>query len=976
MVGDLAPDRPGPRGMTKPAAPGATYRIQLNRDFRLTDAGAIVPYLAALGITHVYASPLLKARAGSPHGYDIVDHDQLNPEIGSDADLDRFVAKLRRHGMGLILDIVPNHMGVGGDDNAWWLDVLENGESSPYAEYFDIDWHPINPALQNKLLVPILGDHYGQVLEAGEFRLELEPASGTLGVRYFSHWLPLDPRSYPVVLQPMLAALAAAHERGALADLEALIADCRALPRRTELSKRRRRQRREGIATCKARLAELCRTHELIRKRLQKSLSTLGGQPGEPASFDGLHRLLEAQAYRLAYWVVAADEINYRRFFDINDLAGLCMDKPAVFEATHHLIARLIKEARVDGLRIDHPDGLSDPHGYYVALAELVRRSGRGGNERDEFPILVEKILASYERLPDDWPVTGTTGYEAAFHLNGLFVRPDSERPFTELFRRLSSQAEQFDELLYRCKKLVIRRALASELTTLAHLATDIARLRRSTRDFTYHGLREAIAEVAACFPVYRTYLTRERAAPDDRRYIAWAAAVARKRNPSATSQLFDFLERLLGLEALEEYSSRGRRLIVQFTQRFQQYSAPVMAKGLEDTAMYRYHRLISLNDVGFDPGSFGISPAAFHRSNQLRLQNWPHCMIGTSTHDSKRGEDVRARINVLSEIPSEWRGRVNRWRRLNRSKKRIVDDALAPSESDEYLLYQTLVGIWPMGIIDEPKLADLRDRLETFMIKSIREAKAHTSWAHSNEDYEDAVVHFVRALADDPERNPFLVDFINFQGGIARYGLLNGVAHTLLKLTVPGVPDVYQGNEVWAFNLVDPDNRRPVDYARAAAALAELETRASREPDRSSLLQDVLERPEDGRAKLYVTWRTLNLRRRRAALFRDGDYVPLMATGRLADHVCGFARRYGDEEALVVTPRWLASLRDDPATRWPDGDRWRDTWIALPSDSRDASWTDALSGAQIRPLMIEGEPRLEAGSLLRRFPGALLVRD
>jgi (1->4)-alpha-D-glucan 1-alpha-D-glucosylmutase len=961
--------------MTNPAAPSATYRLQLNRDFKLTDAEAIVPYLRALGITHVYASPLLKARAGSPHGYDIVDHDRLNPEIVGDGDLDRFVSTLRANGMGLILDIVPNHMGVGGDDNAWWLDVLENGESSPFARYFDIDWHPINPALQNKLLVPVLGDHYGTVLEAGEFRVELEPASGTLGVRYFSHWLPLDPRTYPVVLAPMLATPAVADQREALAELEALIADCRALPRRTELSRRRRRQRLEGIGTCKIRLAELCRSHSFIRERLQVSLAKLGGKPGEPSSFDGLHRLLEAQAYRLAYWVVAADEINYRRFFDINDLAGLCMDEPAVFEATHRLIARLMAEARIDGLRIDHPDGLSDPHGYYEALAELVRLSGRADGRRDGFPILVEKILASYERLPDDWPVTGTTGYEAAFHLNGLFVRPDSEQSLTELYRRLSGSSSPFDELLYGCKKLVIRRALASELTTLAHLATDIARLRRSTRDFTYHGLREAIAEIAACFPVYRTYLTRERASTEDRRYIAWAVALARKRNRSATSQLFDFLEGLLALETLDEQSSRGRRLIVRFAQRFQQYSAPVMAKGLEDTAMYRYHRLISLNDVGFDPRSFGISPAAFHRANQLRLQNWPHNMIGTSTHDSKRGEDVRARINVLSEMPDEWRRRVNRWRRLNRSKKRIADDALAPSDADEYLLYQTLVGIWPLGRIDDPLIADLRERLEAFMVKSIREAKAHTSWAHPDEDYEDAVVHFVRALTDDPERNAFLVDFINFQQRIVRCGLLNGLTHTLLKLTVPGIPDIYQGNELWAFNLVDPDNRRPVDYPRLAAALDELAAKVAQEPDRSDLLRDLLAHREDGRAKLYVTWQALNLRRRHAALFRDGDYLPLACTGDLADHLCAFARRHRDEEALVIAPRWLASLTDDPATRWPDGERWGDTWIELPSESRDASYADALSGAQIRPRLVDGEPRLEARSLLGRFPGALLIR-
>ena len=807
--------------------PCATYRLQFNRDFTFADAITLIPYLHTLGISHVYASPFLKARSGSHHGYDIVDHNALNPEIGDAASFASYAEKLEQHGMGQILDIVPNHMGVGGDDNAWWLDILENGEASVYAGYFDIDWHPVNPVLHNKILLPFLADHYGTVLEPAESKLMLDVDRGAFAVRYYEHLFPIDPHSYPQILTLRLDLLEQQIDDGreVFEAYTVLITAFQSLPRRTELSHAQRQRRYRGIATYKRRLAEICRDQPEIEAFLQENVACFNGSPGQPDSFDHLHHLLEAQAYRLAYWQVASDEINYRRFFDINELAGIRMENKEVFSATHGMVRQLIGNGRLTGLRIDHPDGLSDPFKYFCDLQMMIGEMLGNSVQQVEKPyyLLVEKILASHEHLPADWPVAGATGYEIAHLLNGLFVYPDSERSLSRLYSRFTGQAQDFDELLYKRKILIIRSVLASELSVLANLASAIAQADRYTRDFTYQGLREAIAEVVACFPVYRTYITAQRIGKDDRRYVRWAIAWAKKHSPAAEVQIFDFVQDLLTLNHLGRYTSRIQRQVVQLALRFQQYTAPVMAKGMEDTAFYAYNPLVSLNDVGFDPRAYGVSANAFHHENRQRLENWPQTMVTTSTHDSKRGEDVRARINVLSEVPQEWRRHLARWSRVNRRRKRLVDDVMVPSRNDEYLLYQTLLGTWPLEPPDAAGFDAFRGRISAYMLKAIREAKVRTSWINPNADYEEAMQHFVRMLLDNPERNAFLADFIPFQNRLVRYGLLNSLSQTLLELTVPGVPDIYQGNEFWSFSLVDPDNRRPVDYHRRERELQAL---------------------------------------------------------------------------------------------------------------------------------------------------------
>jgi len=962
--------------MKPPAIPVATYRLQFNRDFTFADACRIVPYLHRLGITHIYASPFLKARAGSPHGYDIVDHNTLNPEIGDTAAFNDYISALQQHGMGQLLDIVPNHMGVGGDDNGWWLDVLENGEASRYAAYFDIDWHPVNPALHNRVLLPFLGDHYGKILERGELKPLFVPGQGSFGVRYHEHLFPLDPRTYPRLLEHVRDALAQQTGAGreAAGPLSALVADCKAIPRRTALSAPRRAQRHERGAACKRRLAELCREYPEVSTGIDHIVARFGGTPGEPASFDPLHRLLEAQAYRLAYWRVASDEINYRRFFDINELAGIRMDNNAVFDATHRRVEQLLADGQVHGLRIDHPDGLSDPCDYCRRLQHLSPVADTPDHGTTRY-LLLEKILASHEHLPADWPVAGTTGYECAHLLNGLFVNPGAERRLGRLYTLFTGLTADFDQVLYECRKLIIHTSLSSELSVLANLASAIAGSDRHTRDFTYHRLREALAELVAGFPVYRTYITRRGDSQQDRRYMQWAIEQAKQRSPAVDVEVFDFLQGLLEPPRRGRHISLVQRRHEQFVLRFQQYTAPVMAKGMEDTAGYVYNRLVSLNDVGFDPRSFGISVSAFHHENRRRLADWPHSMITTSTHDSKRGEDVRARINVLSEVPREWQQHLLRWRRVNHRKKRLVGGLRAPSRNDEYLLYQTLVGSWPLASLDTAGLDAFRERIEAYMLKAIREAKRHTSWINPDRDYEKAMCHFVRALLDDPERNPFLADFLPFQQRIAVFGLLNSLSQLLLKLTVPGVPDIYQGNELWAFNLVDPDNRRPVDYRRRQEMLQALADASNKGSNLPALLRELRDGIVDGRAKLYLTWKVLHLRREHPGLFAEGRYLALDSEGPAADRLCTFARCFEDTEVLVVAPRWFALGDAGNSTAAGTGSTWQDTRVRCPEPEPAADYRNILSGEQVQSRPHGDGCWLNAAELLESFPVALLLR-
>lgn len=935
--------------------PRATYRLQFSGDFSFADAERIVPYLARLGISHIYCSPLLKARPGSAHGYDIVDHNAFNPEIGDRAGFERLVAALKTHDMGIMLDIVPNHMGVG-PDNVWWMDVLEHGEASRYAEFFDIDWRPLKAELRDKILLPVLGDHYGRVLESGELQLAFDATTGGFSVHYNEQRFPLDPRTYPMIfaepvearLDDVLAVARRLTERGA------------ALPEEVE-------RRAQQVAAIKQSLAAFAAGDEGVRAQIAAALSAANAAPTER-----LHALLERQAWRLAYWRTAADEINYRRFFDVNELAGLRQENPQVFEATHALIVELVTQGLVQGLRVDHPDGLNDPRGYLRRLVAVLDGETDG---RAPVFLVVEKVLASYERLPGDWPVHGTTGYDFLNALNGLFVQAPAERVLTRLYERFVQGLHDFDRELEQCKKLVMRSALGSELRVLSAALNRLSEADVRTRDFTLTALREALTEVVACFPVYRTYITADGATAEDRRFVEWAVGLARRRSLAADVSIFDFVQRMLLLDDVAHLPAKARREAIAFATRFQQYTAPLMAKGLEDTAFYRYHRLVSLNEVGGNPRRFGLSVAAFHHMNEERARAFPHAMLASSTHDTKRSEDVRMRINVLSELLLEWKTRIARWNRQNRRRKRrLADGTRWPDREMEYLLYQTLVGVWPGEGLTPAGMPAFRARIETYLIKAAREAKVRTSWLNPDNDYESALTDYVRALLPDDLQGPFLADFQPFAARVARLGALNSLSQTLLKLTCPGVPDFYQGTELIDLSLVDPDNRRPVDYAHRAALLDGVSGVAGGE-HASALFAS----PEDGRAKLYLISRVLAFRRAHAALFRDGSYVPLAVQGERADNVCAFARvlgegradRGGDRGCVVIAPRWFARLmgQDD---RFPPANAWSNTRIEAPPLADE--FENLLTGERVAVMEQGGGRWLTASALLAVLPVTVLV--
>ncbi len=951
--------------------PRATYRLQFNRTFTFNDARDIVPYLHELGISHCYASPLLKARCGSSHGYDIVDHNALNPEIGTPEEFRRFVDTLHGHDMGLILDIVPNHMGIGGSDNSWWLDVLENGRASPYADYFDIDWYPPSAGVfAGKVLLPILGDYYGNVLDRGELHLSLSEESGGFAVRYYEHLLPIDPKTYAQILGPAMVYL---KERqlgsGDLLDrLEQLADGCQHLPGRLVVGQRLRALRRDRQGAYKRELALLCQEKggkEAVQHTLE--LFNNAGQGRMP--YKRLHRLLEKQAYRLAFWQVAADDINYRRFFNINSLAGLRQEKREVFQATHRFLFSLIEQGLIQGLRIDHPDGLFDPCGYYERLNAEIRDCLQRVGSQGPFYLVAEKILAMDEELPRQWPIHGTTGYDFANLLNGLFVQPASEKPLRCIYRHCTGQDTSQEDQLYGAKRLIIEAHMASELSVLASMLRQIAEKDHHTRDFTLSALRQALTEVVACFPVYRTYVMPAMVGVADRLTVEGAVAEAKRRNPVVDPALFGFVSEVL-LLAREDDRANIKRKVARFAMKFQQYTAPVMAKAQEDTFFYRHCPLLSLNEVGGDPRRFSVSRTTFHRANKVRQQNWPHAMLTTSTHDCKRSEDVRARINVLSEIPELWQQRVRHWQRLNSRYRRPFGGGKAPSRNDEYFLYQTLVGSWPLPTPTEQELGCYRQRLSVYMKKVVREAKVHTSWLSPVKAYEVAVADFVEALLQPGQA--FWADFDDFVRKMSRFGLLNSLSQVLLKLTSPGVPDIYQGNELWNFSLTDPDNRRHVDFSQPRQMLAD---QLREKPQAGAALALMLENLEDGRAKLLVTSQTLRLRRRHPDLFAVGTYEVVPLVGNNQRHLCVIARRWGGERLVAIAPRFFAALLDGQDWQLSAPETvWGATRIFLPASSEaPRSYRNIFSGELHTVTRKDNQDGLMVSSLLRTFPVALL---
>ena len=956
-----------PERMKTRPIPLSTYRLQFNRSFTFSQAADLVPYLAELGITHCYASPYLRSRPGSMHGYDIIDHHHLDPEIGTPEEYGCFVSALHQHGMGQILDVVPNHMGILSADNAWWLEVLENGEASTYAEFFDIDWYPLKDELRGKVLVPVLGDQYGTVLDRGELKLTFDPEKGEFSIFYFQHRFPVNPREYPRILgydpEALQRQLGADNEN--LLELQSLISAFNHLPGREEAAPEKRAERLRDKEIHKRRLAALCARSPEITEFVKRNVKSINGTAGDGGSFDALHELVKAQAYRLAYWRVAADDINYRRFFDVNDLAGLRQENEIVFAQTHEFVLQLLREGQIDGLRVDHPDGLYDPKQYFERV--------QGGDTSETGApkscyLVAEKILTGDEQLPKDWPIHGTTGYNFSNLVNGLFVDSQSERRLDRIYRAFIGQHANFKEIVYECKKLVMDQLLNSELNVLANHLSRIALADRHTCDFTLKSLRDALTEIIACFPVYRTYVTEQEVSESDRAYINEAVGCAKERSSTVETSIYDFICEVLLTSQGAGHPQFYQRSVIHFAMKFQQYTSALMANGVEDSSFYRYNRLISLNEVGGDPLRFGTTPDQFHREVEQRSRSWPDEMLATSTHDSKRSEDVRARINVLSEIPTEWHRKVRTWREINRDKKTFDDGTEVPVSNDEYLLYQTLVGAWPTGNGADNPSEHFTKRIREYMLKAVREAKEKTSWANQNKEYEDAVTKFVDGVLGSQE---FRNDFIPFQRKISHFGKLNSLSQTLIKLTVPGVPDTYQGNEMWEFNLVDPDNRRVVDYEMRRRVLTEFKEVCDDGCDQqTTFARQLAANMNDGRIKAYLVWKILNLRKRQPELFQRGDYVPLEVAGERAKHLLAFARRYKAQTLIVVSPRLCAQLLAGEL-RMPCGEEvWQDAQITVPEDV--TRFRNLFTGEKFA----REHGGLFAKHLFHNFPVALLLSE
>ena len=966
QVTDVTAIGPPPDRVSAPRVPVATYRLQFNAQFTFTSALAIVDYLGALGISDCYASSYLRAVPGSGHGYDVADPTELNPEIGTVEEYWSWVRMLQRAGMGHILDVVPNHMGIAKSSNPWWSDVLENGQSSRFSRFFDIEWRPVKDELADKVLIPILGDYYGTTLEKQE--LALVYRDGAFVVRYYDDWLPIAPDTYPRILQVALAEWAVIED--AKDELRSVMTAAANLPPRTSHDPDAVLERAREKEIVKRRLAALVDQNAGLESALARALEIFNGVAGQPRSFDRLDALLNEQSYRLSDWHVASEEINYRRFFDVNQLAALRVEDPDVFDEVHRFIFDLLAQGAPTGFRVDHVDGLFAPGDYLRRLQSRAAAIVARAPDTSDRPVyvVVEKILGSDEQLPHDWPVHGTTGYEFASVVNNLFVDRRHERALDDIYARFvrgRRSRPSFDDLTYHSKKLVVHATMSGDINWLGHQLNRLSERNRHYRDFTLYSLIASLKELIACFPVYRTYITADGAPSEhDRRFIARAVRCAKERAAGSTSRVIDFIHRVLLKQTVaatpDECDERAR-----FIGKFQQITSPVAAKGIEDTSFYLFNRLLSLNEVGGDPTRFGLEPATVHTWMSERHHQWPLALSTTSTHDTKRGEDVRARLNVLSEMPSAWKAAVTRWRALNRRFRTEVDGIIAPDPNDEYFLYQTLVGAWPS---DPSGRREFGGRVKAYMRKAMREAKAHTSWLNPNEEYEAAVLRFIDAILD--ERRPFVQAFAPFQARVAELGVYNSLAQLLIKITAPGVPDFYQGTELWDLALVDPDNRRPVDYPKRRSVLDSVAT-----ADPSALLAQ----RADGRVKTLLMVRALHQRAALRETFEQGAYVPMSTWGEHRDHLFAFARRHREATTITCVPRLVAGLLTDRATPPVGAETWGDTRIRLP-EIRDQEWPwpttfrDAVTGATLATRADADGTWLDAAVLFERFPATLLV--
>jgi (1->4)-alpha-D-glucan 1-alpha-D-glucosylmutase len=993
------------------SVPVATYRLQFKGDFGFDAARRVLPYLRQLGISHIYSSPYFKARQGSGHGYDITDHNSFNPEVGSEEEYDALVREMRKSGMGQILDIVPNHMCVESSDNSWWFDVLENGPSSTYASFFDIDWDPIKRELKNKVLLPILGDQYGAVLENRELQLVFH--EGAFYLYYYEHKFPIIPKTYVGILSCRLEELELSlrEDNPHYQELLSIMTALDHLPPYTETDTDRIVERYREKEIIKKRLCALYSESPEVGEFINENVCIFNGVKGDPRSLDLLDGLLRQQVYRLSHWRVATEEINYRRFFDINSLGAIRMEDPAVFAESHRLIFDLIREGKVTGLRIDHIDGLYDPSEYLARLQygcflnkwptcpefpKVDGAAGRGGNNEQDsvegvirkkyleildfdprfkaFYIIGEKILMKGEKLPEEWPIFGATGYGFMNSLNGLFVDSANGKALNALYSSFTGYRAKFPETVYEKKKLVMQVSMSSEVNTLGHYLNTISEMDRHTRDFTLNSLIKALVEVIAFFPVYRTYINCFEVSERDRQYIDYAVAKARRNNPATNASVFEFIGDVLQLRFYDRMEDADKREWLDFVMRFQQITGPVMAKGVEDTAFYVYNRFVSLNEVGGNPERFGVSLDAFHGQNIERWKSRPLAMLATSTHDTKRGEDVRARINVLSEIPELWKRSLLRWSRFNRKIKMVVDGRLVPDRNEEYLLYQTLVGAWPSESPSEYGYDMFRQRIKDYMLKAVREAKVNTSWINPDPAYEDALMFFVDMVTEDSSRNRFLEDFKAFLPLVSSCGMFNSLSQTLLKLTSPGIPDIYQGSELWDLNLVDPDNRRPVDYELRANLLEALK-RSESECGTLGLARDLVATRRDGAIKLYLIHKTLAYRGEMRDLFESGRYLPLEAKGEKAGNLCIFDRSLDMQSAVVVAPLFFTRLAEGPEGLPFGAEVWGDTRIVIPFDFPANRYRNIFTG-EIVASMSEGDTSvLYLADVLGAFPVALLEK-
>jgi (1->4)-alpha-D-glucan 1-alpha-D-glucosylmutase len=932
--------------------PIATYRIQFNSQFPFNAAKAVTSYLAELGISDIYASPIFKARVGSTHGYDIVDPNQLNPELGTQEEFLDLVQEVKQHHMGWLQDIVPNHMAYDSQ-NQYLMDVLENGTNSLYANYFDIAWSSSLGNLfgnnQQPILTPLLGKFYGEALEHGEIQLKYDQTG--LTVNYYNLSLPVNLESYATFLSQNLKELAKTlgRKHPIFVRLLGILYMVKHIPHEATPT-----ERQDQIDFVKGLLWELYVDHPEIKTFIDDNIHLFNGEVGKAESFNLLDSLLSEQFFRLSFWKVGAEEINYRRFFTINELISLKIEDEKVFKNTHHLIFKLAKQGLFTGLRVDHIDGLYDPRQYLQRLQEKI------GN----IYLCVEKILQSGERLPDDWQIQGTTGYDFLNYVNGVFCQTKNQEAFTQTYYQATGWRTPYEQVVTEKKHLMIERNLAGDIDNLTYLLKKIASKHRYGNDFTINGLKRAIAEILSRFPIYRTYINEDGVTAADSPYIQEVIQQAKSHLPLLHHEL-SFIEKLLLLEHEDSLTPEEQNQRLYFVMRLQQYTGPLMAKGVEDTALYVYNRFISLNEVGGNPDCFGINIDDFHDFNQQRQSRWQHTMNTTSTHDTKRGEDIRARLNVLSEIPEEWQTQVNQFYELNRQHKTSVKkNMFMPDANDEYLFYQMLVGAFPFF---EHEYSNFGDRLQDYLLKAIREAKVYTAWLRPNSIYENAMINFVSKVLAPTAENQFLSEFIPFQKRIADYGIFNSLAQTLLKITSPGFPDFYQGTELWDLSMVDPDNRQPVDFNIRQSYLRDIKTQS--QTDVLKLIDELLAHKEDGRIKMFLILQALKLRAKYLQVFQQGSYLPLAVMGKCKDHIIAFARRYENQTIITIVSRFFTSLIQPG--EYPLGSQiWDDTCISLPL-AAPANWVDGITGK-----MLKVDSNLLIGEVLQYFPVALLAGE